>query len=392
MDESNRTVSRRSWGNRLRGSFRGIVFGVACLVAAAWFLFWNEGRAVKRYRALQEGGGIVASIDPTTVEPVNEGKLIHFSALAHTGETLSDDAFNLSVQALHLERQVEMYQWRELSKSRQEKKLGGGTETVTDYSYERAWVSDVIDSTRFKMPEGHQNPGYFAYPNLKVSARNVQGGAFRLPPGLVSRITSWQPVAVRLEQLPSQLRWKSHPYEGGIFIGRDPSAPAVGDLRVRFRSVPATWVSVVASQIGDSLQPYVAANGEQIQLLRAGTVDAEAMFEGAQRGNRTTTWLFRFLGFFAVFFGFTRVFKPLSVVGDIVPVIGNALETGTKMLSFLLAGGVSAVIIAVAWLYYRPFLALLIFSLAALSIVGIVRLVRQTSAKPAVQPPPPPSR
>lgn len=391
MDNSHRTVSRRSWGNRLSGSFRGIFLGLVCLAAAAWFLFWNEGRAVKRYRALQEGGGIVVSIDPTTVDPGNEGKLVHFSALARTNETLTDDDFGLSVLALHLERRVEMYQWRESSSSSQKKKLGGGTETVTDYSYEKAWLSRAVDSTRFKIPEGHRNPGYFTYPNRKVSAGNVRAGAFRLPAGLVNRITSWQSVSIKPDQLPGPLRWKSHPYEDGIFIGRDPSAPVVGDLKVRFRFVPSTRVSIVARQVGNSLEPYTAANGEKIQLLRVGTASAEAMFEGAQRGNRTTTWLFRLFGFLVVFFGFTRIFKPLSVMGDVVPALGNALEKGTKALSFLLAVGMSAVIIAVAWLYYRPFLALLIFALAALSVLGVVRLLTRSSASPAPQPPPPPS-
>ncbi len=389
MNSTHRTVSRRSWVSRLRGSFRGIVFGMVCLAAAAWFLFWNEGRAVQRYRALQEGGGIVTSIDPATVDAANQGKLVHFSALAKTDETLRDDAFNLSIQALHLERQVEMYQWKESAKSREEKKLGGGSETVTDYGYEKAWLSEAVDSSRFKVPEGHQNPGYFAYPNRKVSARDVRAGAFRLPAGLVSRIAGWRPVSARMDELPGELRWKSHPYEGGVFIGLNPSSPAVGDLRVKFRWVPETEVSVVARQVGDSLEPYVAANGEEIQLLRTGPVSAEAMFQGAQRSNRATTWMFRLLGLLVAFFGFTRIFKPLSVMADVVPIVGTALEKGAKTVSFFLAVAMSAAIIAVAWLYYRPFLALLVFLLAALSVLGIVRLARRTSATPATPPPPP---
>ncbi len=390
MDRSNRTVSRRSWGDRLRGSFRGIVLGLVCLAIASWFLFWNEGRAVKRYRALEEGGGAVVSVDSASVEAGNQGKLVHFSAVAQTDEILTDDDFGLSVPALHLERQVEMFQWKEVSQSKTEKKLGGGTETVTEYSYEKAWLSDVVDSSRFQEPDGHENPGYFAYPNRKVSARQVRAGAFRLPARLVDRITNWEPVSVRLDDLPGELRWRSHPYEGGLFIGRNPAAPAVGDLRVRFRSVPATEVSVVARQTGDSLEPYVAANGEEIQLLRLGAVSAEAMFEGAEQANRTTTWIFRFLGFLAIFFGFSRVFKPLSVMGDVVPFIGNALEKGTTLFSLLLAVGLSAVIIAVAWLYYRPLLALSILALAALSLVGIIRLLKPAPAATATPPPPPP--
>ena len=115
------------------------------------------------------------------------------------------------------------------------------------------------------------------------------------------------------------------------------------------------------------------------------------MFESAQQGNRTATWMFRLIGFLGFFLGFTRILKPLSVMGDVIPIVGNALEKGGRAISFLLALGVSSVIIAVAWLYYRPLLAFLILALAVLSVYGIWRLARRSASAPATPPPPPPA-
>ena len=52
-------VTHQSWGSRLGGAFKGIVFGIILFIVSFPLLFWNEGRAVKRHKTLEEGGGAV---------------------------------------------------------------------------------------------------------------------------------------------------------------------------------------------------------------------------------------------------------------------------------------------------------------------------------------------
>ncbi len=52
-----------------------------------------------------------------------------------------------------------------------------------------------------------------------------------------------------------------------IYIGKDPQAPAVGDLRITFSTVKAGMVSVVGQQKGESLTSYTTSNGKKIALL-----------------------------------------------------------------------------------------------------------------------------
>jgi len=59
------------------------------------------------------------------------------------------------------------------------------------------------------------------------------------------------------------------------------------------------------------------------------------------------------------------IFKPLSVVADVVPFIGSIVGMGTGIVAFALSAPLSLVTIAVAWIFYRPILGV------ALLVVGI---------------------
>ena len=43
-----------SWGSRVGSSFKGVFGGLILVVAAVGTLFWNEGRTIKRTKALEE--------------------------------------------------------------------------------------------------------------------------------------------------------------------------------------------------------------------------------------------------------------------------------------------------------------------------------------------------
>jgi hypothetical protein len=353
-------------------------------------LFWNEGRAVSRYKALKEGRGIVVSVPSNRVDSTNEGKLVHLTGQATTTDILQDETFGVTVNAVHLDRQVEMYQWRENSDSKTEKKVGGSTETTTTYSYSKAWSNQEVDSSRFKEPEGHQNPGPFPYGSRKMSAQEVRLGGFQLSPGLTASMSRSEPLAVeKTSGLSGELRWRARLHDGGYYLGRSPGSPEVGDMRIRFRYVQPQMISVVARQASNGLQPYETSNGETVQLLRYGAVSPEAMFASAQRGNRIVTWLLRFLGFFLMFWGLKAVVKPLSVLADVLPLLGNLVASGTGAIAFLGALALSSLTVAVAWLYYRPGIALILVLLAVAAVWAIKAKVSKARRSGAIPPPAP---
>ncbi|WP_417908861.1 TMEM43 family protein [Candidatus Electronema sp. PJ] len=392
-EDSYTEVTHKSWFSRIGGAFKGIIFGFVLFIAAFPLLFWNEGRAVKTYKTLKEGSGAVVSVSADKVDPVNEGKLIHLSGKAVTEALLTDPIFGVSsANALKLQRQVEMYQWHESSKSETKKKLGGGEETVTTYSYSTNWSNHAISSSSFKKSAGHENPDSMPYESEELVADKVTLGAFTLSPSLVSRISGSQALPVNSDiPLPKELEGKAKRHAGGFYIGANPVSPQVGDVRITFKTVPAQDISVVAQQTGGSFVPYQASTGENIELLQAGIVTADAMFKKAQSDNALFTWILRAVGFVLMFAGLGMIFKVLSVLADVLPFLGNVVGAGTGIIAFLIAAVLSLITIAVAWVVYRPLLGIALLAVA----VGLIVLVKgklgaAKQQQAAAMPPSPP--
>src|SRR5690349_3983915 len=109
MSDSYVEYSRRGWFGRIGNAIKGVLFGIVLALASLVLLFWNEGRAVHRAQALQEGAASVVTVDSKAVNPATDGQLVHFTGDA-AGQTLADPEFGVSRDAIHLRRVVEMYQ------------------------------------------------------------------------------------------------------------------------------------------------------------------------------------------------------------------------------------------------------------------------------------------
>ena len=147
-------TTRTSYGSKVKNSFQGILGGIILIIAGTILLWWNEGRAVKSANALKDfQKNYVEMSDINSIDPEFEGKAIHATGVATTDEILRDAAFGIAVNAFHLTRDVEYYQWTQQSSSESKDKLGGSTETTTTYTYEPEWSSSPVNSDEFKDPD-----------------------------------------------------------------------------------------------------------------------------------------------------------------------------------------------------------------------------------------------
>lgn len=352
-------VTKQSWLSRVGGAFAGVLVGLLMFIMAFPLLFWNEGRAVTTYKTLKEGGSVVVSVSANQVDPAHAGSLIHVTGPANTEAILKDADFDISVNALKLKRTVEMLQWKQNSKSETQKKLGGGTETVTEYWYSKEWSSNLVNSDHFKKPEGHRNPTAMPYSSNQQSADKATLGAFTLSPRLLNQINSFEPLVITADMpLPKSVADKGQVFDSGYYIGEDPANAQIGDLRVSFAVVKPTNVSVVAKQVGDTFEAYKAKAKGSIEMLQVGTHSAEAMIQAAQDSNVSTTWLLRLAGFICMLVGLILIFKPLSVIADVLPIAGTIVGAGTGLIAFLVAAPASLITIGIAWIVYRPLLGI----------------------------------
>ncbi|NOZ13424.1 MAG: hypothetical protein GXO69_07225, partial [Acidobacteria bacterium] len=352
--ESYTDVTNQSWFSRIGGAIKGVLFGLILLIVAFVLLFWNEGRSVERYKTLKEGRGAVVSVKADSVNPKNEGKLVHVTGKADTKDTITDPVFEISVKALKLERSVEMYQWKEHAETTTKKKLGGGKKKITTYTYDKVWANHVINSSRFKHPDGHQNPSQLPYKPMSFYAKNVTVGAFSLPRDLISRIGGTEPLPIEPKDVPLTISATTFAANGEFYSGVSPDSPEIGDTRISFQVLRPTTVSIIARQVGSSFEPYDTEAGGSIELLKTGVHSADSMFKSEAHSNKILTWVLRGVGFLLMFIGFNLIFGPLSVVADVVPLFGSIVSVGTGIIAFLLSLVISLFTIGFAWVFYRP--------------------------------------
>lgn len=440
MSDSFTEVTQQSWLGRLGESIKGVLVGLVLFIAAFPVLWMNEGCSARQEAALYELKGKVKSVSADKVDPQYDGQPVHMTAKATTDATLEDPQFGVSAdQVIKLRRTVQMYQWEEDTQEEERKKLGGGTETVTTYTYEQAWSEDLIDSGSFKKPEGHQNPDQMPVQSETQTAMRVQFGAYHLSPGLISGLSDFEPLPVEgappgpaessteeatdapqpeetsgngdaaaeepaddpatgddaeADPNPSggptasdsgplaDRMW--HPYEGGYYIGSDPGNPQIGDLKVAFAVVKPTMASVIAKQNGDTFEPWRAKNGNPVERLMVGQLSAEAMISQMLSENAMFTWIMRLVGFLMMTFGIAMVFKPLVVVADVVPIFGDLLQGGVLLFSGVVAAALSLITIGIAWVFYRPLWGIGLIVVAVLLVVGAKMLLgRGKQAKEA---------
>ena len=385
MPDSFTHTSSRSWFSRLKGAFAGVLFGTLLFFGSFALLFWNEGRAVQTYKTLVEGAGMVISLTPTQLEAANEGKLVHVSGLADTGDVLNDPLFNVQAKALRLSRRAEMLQWVENKKSETRNKIGGGTETVTTYSYSKEWRITPVDSSKFRHPQGHENPPSWPVSSKSWQAGKVTLGSFMLGPDQVRKINVYKTIGFDWDNLPNDdLSGRSTLEDGVIYIGSR-YHKQIGDMRIKMSAVYPTNISLIAKQSGSGFVPYKAAAGGTIDMLETGMVPADQMFEAAQTQNTILTWGLRFAGLMLMFFGLKLTLRVIRVLADIVPLFGSIVGAGTSIIAFLVAFCLSLVTISIAWLYYRPLVGGTLLLIAALVALYTSRKVKTASREVAIK-------
>jgi len=382
-------VTSTSWLSRLGNAIVGVLIGLVLIIGSGVFLFWNEGRAVQTYRSLAEGAGLVIDVDAGKVEPANDGKLVHVSGDIKTTAPLTDPEFGVSSAAVQLTRTVEMFQWKEESKTETHKNLGGSEEKVTTYTYVQEWSESRNDSSKFKRPDGHNNP-QMRYSRYEAVAKDASLGAFH-PSERVLRLLpaadELRVEAATATRANERLRINAQAVDGKLYIGADPSTPRIGDLRISYRIGRPGPASMTGRQAGSDFADYQTQAGDRILMAHSGIVSAADMFQEAKTENRILTWALRIVGAVVMFFGFFLLFRPLVVVGDVVPFIGDVLGTGAGLAALVLTLVAAPVIIGVAWFFYRPVIGITV--LAGGLVLGYAlkhfagRRVTTNGAKPA---------
>ena len=393
------------YGSRLSNSLRSVVRGLVLLIGGSFLLFWNEGNYVETEKALEEGEqSVVPIVDIGTIDPQLNSKFIHATGLADTKDSVRDELFGVQDLAIALDRKVEYFQWVEKTKKERKDKVGGSEEEITTYTYDQEWSSEIINSANFKDP-AYQNKNFVltTIENKQHTAEHVSFGAYHLPDFIVHAIGGNEPININLSTKEKQ-EWESniaknipkahsdskakdnsqanllHIQSNVAYIGKSASNPEIGDVRVTLTKTKPSVISILAKVNGNTFEPYIAQNGVVISQVTKGVISADNMFKNAHANNETITWMFRLIGLLLVVVGFKTMFGFIEMLFKIVPFLSNIVGSGVGMIVTVVGIAWSLIIVAIAWLYYRPIIALCFI----LVVVGLIIFLK-TRRKNAVE-------
>lgn len=433
-------VTTTGYGTRVGNSFKAIGTGFLLFIAGTVLLWWNEGRAVKTEKMLDEAGNAYVEMEnPNKKDASLEGELICGTAMATTEDSLTDAEFGVGAKAIALRRTVEYYQWVEHEQESSEDKLGGKEVTTTTYTYSKEWVDSPIESAGFKDP-AYQNKNMVlaTYEDAEQYAENVAWGAYKLSESLIHYISSdeglelamaedlltqldksaqtayerfygvqksdQQPTQQPAQQsaipdsikalLPDSVKAKLdslqavndsinksmaaaenkkdlkyiHQASNVLYFGRVPGVPEVGDVRVTFQKVVPAKVTVMAVVDGDSFKPYKAKNGKRFQTLVMGKKSGDEIIESEKEANNVIMWFLRIVGIIMVIIGLKGIFGFIETILKVVPFVAGIFGWGVGLVCTIVGIVWSLIIIALAWLFYRPVLAICLLAVAGFLI------------------------
>ena len=366
MPDSYTETTSRGFFSRFGGSLMGILIGPLLIIGAIVLLSWNEGRAVHAIVGLNAAQNLTVEAGADAAAPANEGKLVHVVGAATAKGPIADADLGVNFpDQVAVARTVEMYQWHEHSESHTHDNLGGGQTTTTTYTYKLDWSEAAIDSTGFKHPEGHANPA-MPFHSQTYAANDAKLGGFGLDSNTLGLLSLSQPLTPDAPE-----GWTK---SGSQLLKGDPAAPKPGDLRVHYMGLPSgTTISVLAAQASSGFGPFVAPNGYTIDLAQIGSIPAATMIANKKSAESILTWILRGVGFVLVFIGFALFLGPISTLAAVVPFLGGIVRGAVGFISFVLAVPITLVVIALAWIAYRPLIGGGILVVAAAAGYGLWR-------------------
>ena len=431
-------VTTTGYGTRAGNSFKAIGSGILLFCLGTALLWWNEGRAVKTEKMLDEAGNAYVEMEnPNKKDASLDGELICGTAMATTEDSLSDAQFGVGAKAIALRRTVEYYQWVEHAQEKKEDKLGGKEVTTTTYTYTKEWTSRPVESAQFKDPAYQKkNMVLTTVDDAEQYAENVSFGAYKLNESLIHSIRSTEGLDLTIAEdmlkqfdkatqtayerfygvqknnqptqqpaqpsIPDSVRALLtdsakavldslqaindsinkamaaaenkkdleyvHVANNILYYGRVPESPEVGDVRVTFEKVVPAKVTVMAVVDGDTFKPFKAKNGKRFQTLVMGKKSGDEIIEAEKEANSMILWALRIVGILMVIGGLKGIFGFLETILKVVPFIAGIFGWGVGVVCTVVGVVWSLIVIALAWLFYRPLLGITLLVLAAFLI------------------------
>jgi len=200
-----------------------ICFGIGMLN----YSITNELAQSKR---LIEDLGEVQKIQSDSIDPLNEGRLVHLSGVTKVKNPLKDELFNLSFEAIVMNRKVEVYN--------------------ADEVYSKRWKEVNGSAGKYS---ANRYP-----PSLLLHAKEIKVKGYNLPKSMLLKLNNFKNYSAFPDEqvFPTFMNEKPIIKEDYLFYGKDFNNPKTGNFRVSYQIIEPTIVSIMAKQEGRHLVSF----------------------------------------------------------------------------------------------------------------------------------------
>ena len=327
--------------NNTKSPIANFILGIVLFIGAFVLLFWNEGNYAKNITKEKFIRNNVIEI--TENRPENNGKLVHYIGNATTDEFIGDK--DLKARVLVLDKKAQVYQWKEVRKSR-------GRHTRT--SYYKVWSS--------KHYKNRRNIEEMPVKSARFEAEFIKIGTFILKPSVISYLQT-NTTYSQLPQLNNGYKTTEKYYHTG-----DLSDPQIGDIRISYKYLPInSKISVIARQLGNSLE-IQRTNAGDVALVENGEYSSNEMIEKFKKDNYNNVLTYRVLGLVLMCIGILCILEPISMLFSVIG-LGWLFNFVSIIPAIIISVVLSGFTIAIAWLAYRPLISISILSILTIILI-----------------------
>lgn len=354
-----------SFFSKLGNAFGGIFLGLALFIGSFFIVYQNEGRI--NYKDVAEKA--------VPIEQAQKADdLVFVTDKITSTETLSDGEYIKTGPYIFLKRIVEMYSWAE---DKVTKKDSSGSSTE-EYTYKKVWTASPQDSSRFANPEGHYNPALpISETTATVSTASI--GAYQIKPQSV-KLPSTKKVSLSQEKLLNGTGTGVSLVDNFIYMGSGTlMQPVIGDTRISFAAVYNGMKGTIFGKKSDGeLLPHHIPEMREIYRIFEGDKNDSLMV--LQQEYSFQLWMWRAIGFVVLWMSLLMILKPLTVLLDVVPVLGKFANGAISFVTFLIALILTVITSLVSIVMHNIFG---IIGIALLSLVAVYFVFFHKNPTPA---------
>eukprot|EP01064_Diplonema_japonicum_P013921 TRINITY_DN2145_c0_g1_i1.p1 TRINITY_DN2145_c0_g1~~TRINITY_DN2145_c0_g1_i1.p1 ORF type:complete len:492 (+),score=70.94 TRINITY_DN2145_c0_g1_i1:48-1523(+) len=418
--------------HKMMNSLVGVVVGIVVFGVSLFILGWNEKRAVWTAQTIGYARDEYRQLNSCIPNPSNNNALVAIEGCEPTpSDNVTDTEYlsnlgTFNIVGVLTATDEEVFSWTRNTEQyvNHEKKDGDS------YTYTPMWQS---------VPEIYSNPNMKVNPpswpsNFKdisrTSTRICIGSSSCSASGLstsfvLPTLSSWQIEQAKnigeKQDLPLNNFFTtgfSNMFNNGtvcsntlqtwfsVHQNRCVPTPAgvvgstqvYGDFRFKWQQRvkrPGTAVSVLALQTTNDdgtigfkewHNPHHSSCSYcTIGRIQNGNATGDDILNDLESENKTLTWVLRFLGWLVCWFSLAMIFAPIAIAPTIVPFIGDFLgelvSTLICALTCVIATSISMLVIAIAWLAYRPAIGVPLMCVFVAGTVGAVIFLKRHKDK-----------